>query len=200
MTQAIKAASLVVSREGALALLAEYTKSDSLIKHALAVDAGVRFYARKFGEDETLWGVTALLHDFDYEMYPNPDEGGHPYKGCEILTSLGYPEILINAILGHADYSGVPRESLLAKTLYACDELAGLITASVYVRPDRSIHTLEVSSVKKKMKDKHFAKGVNRDDVIRGAEDMNIPLDEHISNMIVAMRAEAVTLGLNGVS
>ena len=200
MTQAILATPDAISREGALALLHEYTKSESLIKHALAVEAGVRFYAKKFGEDVTLWGVTALLHDFDYEMYPNPDEGGHPYKGCEILKELGYPEILITAILGHADYSGVPRETLLAKTLYACDELAGLITASVYVRPDRSIHTLETSSVKKKMKDKHFAKGVNREDVIRGAEDMNIPLDEHIGNMIVAMRAEAVNLGLNGVS
>lgn len=185
-----------VSRPAALALLNEYTKSESLLKHALSVEAAVRWYARKFGEDEELWGATGLLHDFDYEAYPTPTPEGHPYVGAQILRDNQYPEILIEAILGHAQYTGVERKTLLAKTLFACDELTGLIMASALVRPDKSIQNLELGSIKRKFKDKAFARGVNREEVIQGAQDLSIPLDEHIANVLTAMREIASTLGL----
>jgi predicted hydrolase (HD superfamily) len=186
----------VLSREAAWGLLTEYTKSESLLKHALAVEAAVRGYARKFGEPEAEWGIVALLHDFDYERWPTPED--HPFRGCEILEAQGYPEWLRRAILSHADYSGVPRESLLEKTLFACDELAGFVTAATLVRPSKSLLDLEASSVIKRMKDKAFARGVKRDDLRAGAELLGLPLEEHISNVIVFMREQADALGLRG--
>lgn len=182
-----------MDRSEAWDLLCEYTKSESLRKHALAVEACLRAYARKFGEDEEKWSVVGLIHDFDYEMYPNAP--GHPLKGSEILKERGVPEEIRRAILGHADYTGVPRDTLLAKVLYACDELAGFITACALVRPDR-IRSLEAKSVKKRMKDKAFARSVNREDITRGAEELGVPLDEHIAFSIEAMKAIADQLGL----
>ena len=182
-----------MDRQAAWELLCEYTKSENLRKHALAVEACMRAYARKFGEDEEKWGVVALIHDFDYEMYPNAPD--HPVKGSEILEKRGYSEDVRRAILGHADYTGVPRDTLMAKALFACDELAGFITACSLVRPDR-ITTLEAKSVRKRMKDKAFARSVSRDDIIKGAEELGLPLDEHIAFSIEAMRAVADTLGL----
>ena len=182
-----------MDRQAAWELLCECTKSENLRKHALAVEACMRAYARKFGEDEEKWGVVALIHDFDYEMYPNAPD--HPVKGSEILEKRGYSEDVRRAILGHADYTGVPRDTLMAKALFACDELAGFITACSLVRPDR-ITTLEAKSVRKRMKDKAFARSVSRDDIIKGAEELGLPLDEHIAFSIEAMRAVADTLGL----
>jgi putative nucleotidyltransferase with HDIG domain len=182
-----------LDRPEAWVLLCEYTKNESLRKHALAVEACVRAYARKFGEDEEKWGVVGLIHDFDYEVYPNAPD--HPLKGSEILKERGYPEELRRAILGHADYTGVPRDTMLAKTLFACDELAGFITACSLVRPEK-IASLEAKSVRKRMKDKAFARSVSRSDITRGAEELGITLDEHIAFCIDAMRAIADTLGL----
>ena len=182
-----------MDRQAAWELLCECTKSENLRKHALAVEVCMRAYARKFGEDEEKWGVVALIHDFDYEMYPNAPD--HPVKGSEILKERGYSEDVRHAILGHADYTGVPRDTLMAKALFACDELAGFITACSLVRPDR-ITTLEAKSVRKRMKDKAFARSVSRDDIIKGAEELGLPLDEHIAFSIEAMRAVADTLGL----
>jgi putative nucleotidyltransferase with HDIG domain len=188
---------LIMNRDDAWALLTEYTKSDGLLKHALAVEAAVRGYARKFGEDEEEWGITALLHDFDYERWPTL--GDHPNKGSEILREKGYPDWMIRAILSHAqEITGVSRESLLEKTLFACDELAGFVTAASLVRPSKSVLDLEASSVKKRMKDKAFARGVKREDLIAGAESLGIPLEEHIANVIAFMRARADVLGLRG--
>ena len=186
----------VLSREAAWRLLTEYTKSESLLKHALAVEAAVRGYARKFGEPDVEWGIVALLHDFDYERWPTPEN--HPFRGCEILEAQGYPEWVRRAILSHADYSGVPRESLLEKTLFACDEMAGFVTAATLVRPSKSVLDLEASSVIKRMKDKAFARGVKRDDLRAGAELLGLPLEEHISNVIGFMREQADALGLRG--
>ena len=186
------------SRESAFALLTEYTQSESLIKHALAVEAAMRWYARHLEQPEQLWAVTGLLHDFDYEKFPTPTPEGHPYVGCRILEETGYPEIIRTAILGHAHYTGVARETLLAKGLFACDELSGLVTASVLVRPDKSIHNLTVESVKKKMKDKAFARGVNRDDIRQGAAELGVELETHIGNVISALQAVAADLGLQG--
>ncbi|MCB0328961.1 MAG: hydrolase [Bdellovibrionales bacterium] len=190
------------TRDEALALLHEYTKSDSLIKHALSVEAGMRWYANHFGnsaEDVEVWGITGLLHDFDYEMFPNPvAPDGHPYKGNQILEELGYPEDIRTAIMGHALYTNTPRDSQMAKTLFAVDELSGLITAAVLVRPDKSIHELQVKSVKKKFKDKAFARGCNRDEMKQGAEELEVPMDDHIQNVISAMQAVADELGLAG--
>lgn len=198
------------SREDAWKLLCEYTQSESLRKHALAVEACVRAYARKFGADvgrfgvapdEELWGITALLHDFDYERWPNTEHQpteGHPSEGSKILRERGYPEEVIRAILSHADYCKVPRQSALEHTLFACDELAGFLTACAYVRPSKSILDLEVSSAKKRLKDKAFARGVSREDVVRGAEELGVPLDEHIAFCIAAMRDAADALGLRG--
>src|SRR5437764_3359431 len=175
-----------LSRADAYALMTEYTHSDSLRKHMLAVEASVRGYARQFGEDEEDWGVVALLHDFDYERYPDPEH--HPFKGVEILQQRGYPEWVTRAILSHAEYSGVPRESRLEKTLYACDEMAGFVTAASLIRPSKSVLDLEATSVVKRMKDKAFARAVPRDDLRKGAEELRLPLDEHIGNVIASMR------------
>jgi putative nucleotidyltransferase with HDIG domain len=184
------------TRDRAWALLTEYTKSESLIKHALAVEAAVRGYARRAGADEEFWGVTALLHDFDYERWP--DLTNHPFRGAEILRGAGYPEEMVRAILSHADYSGVPRETPLEKTLYACDEMSGFITAAALVRPSKSVLDLEASSVRKRMKDKAFAKNVKREDLVAGAELLGLPLDEHITNVIESLREAADALGLRG--
>ena len=186
----------VLSRDAAWRLLTEYTKSESLLKHALAVEAAVRGYARKFGEPDVEWGIVALLHDFDYERWPTPEN--HPFRGCEILEAQGYPEWVRRAILSHADYSGVPRESLLEKTLFACDEMAGFVTAATLVRPSKSVLDLEASSVIKRMKDKAFARAVRRDDLRAGAELLGLPLEEHISNVIGFIREQADALGLRG--
>ncbi|HLY59963.1 MAG TPA: HDIG domain-containing protein [Terriglobia bacterium] len=182
-----------MDRPEAWNLLCEYTKSENLRKHALAVEVCVRAYARKLGEDEEKWGVVGLIHDFDYEIYPNAPD--HPLKGSEILKERGYPEELRRAILGHADYTGVPRDTMLAKTLFACDEVAGFITACSLVRPDR-LRSLEAKSVRKRMKDKAFARSVSREDMTKGAEEMGVSLDEHIAFCIEAMRSIAGTLGL----
>ncbi|MGA2427632.1 MAG: HDIG domain-containing metalloprotein [Candidatus Acidiferrum sp.] len=189
------------TRDDAWKLLCEYTQSESLRKHMLAVETCVRAYARKNAADEELWGMTALLHDFDYERWPNPEHAadkGHPAEGAKILRELGYSEEAVRAILSHADYSGVVRQSALEHTLFACDELAGFLTACTYVRPSKSILDLEVDSVKKRMKDKAFARGVSRDDVRKGAEELGIPLEEHVAFCIQAMRENADALGLRG--
>jgi putative nucleotidyltransferase with HDIG domain len=188
--------SFVPTRDDAWRLLTEYTKGESLLKHAMAVEAAVRGYARKFGEDEESWGVVGLLHDFDYERWPSLEE--HPFRGSEILRERGYPEWVIRAILSHADYSGVARESLLEKTLFACDEMAGFVTAASLVRPSKSVLDLEAKSVMKRMKDKAFARGVKREDLVAGAELLGLPLDEHIGNVIAFIREEAEALGLKG--
>lgn len=185
-----------LTRDAAWALLAEWTTSESLRKHALAVEASVRGYARLFGEDEESWGVVALLHDFDYERYQTPAD--HPFRGCEELQRRGYPEWVMRAILSHADYSGITRESRLEKTLYACDEMSGFVTAASLVRPSKSILDLEPASVIKRMKDKAFARNVSRDDLRRGAEELSLPLEEHVGNVIRFMRERADALGLRG--
>lgn len=181
-------------REECLAILKEYAKSESLLKHAYAVETCVKAYAQKFNEDVEYWGNVALLHDFDYEMYPTMEQ--HPFKGSEILAEKGFDETFRQAIMSHADYSGIPRDTLLKKTLFACDELAGFITAVTYVRPSRSIDEVDVKSVKKKLKDKAFARAVNREDITKGAEELGIPLDEHIQFCIEAMKADKTELGL----
>ena len=183
-----------MDRSGTLALLHEYTKSESLRKHALAVETAMRAYAKKFSADEEVWGTTGLIHDFDYEMYPQAPD--HPVKGSEILKTKGYSDEIRTAILGHASYSGVPRESLMAKALFACDELCGFIVACSLVRPNKKIEGLEVSSVKKKLKDKAFARNVNREDIVQGALELGVPLEEHIQFVIDALKANASELGL----
>ena len=186
-----------MDRNEAWGLLCEYTQSESLRKHMLAVEACMRAYARKFGEDENTWGITGLLHDFDYEKYPTPAE--HPFVGNKILEERGYPEDVRRAILSHADYSGVKRETQMEKTLYACDEVSGFITASALVKPNKSLAEVEAKSVRKKMKDKAFARSVNRDDIINGAADLGVDLEEHIAFCIEAMRGIAAELGLAGM-
>src|SRR5271165_5118942 len=183
-------------RESAWCLLTEFTQSESLRKHALAVEACMRAYARKAGADEELWGLVGLLHDFDYEKYPSAED--HPFKGSVILKERGVSEEVRRAILSHANYSGVPRESRLEKTLFACDELAGFITASALVKPNKSLAELDAKSVRKKMKDKAFARSVSRDDIINGAADMGVDLEEHIAFCIEAMKSIAPELGLSG--
>lgn len=189
------------SRDDALALLQEYTASESLRKHMLSVEGAMRAYAAKFGEDEDRWGITGLLHDFDYERFPNeghsPTEQ-HPSEGVRILRANGYPEDILQAILGHAHYTNTPRESRMAKTLFAVDELTGLVTATALVRPSKSVHEVDARSVRKKMKDKAFARGVSREDVINGANELGVDLDEHISFVIGAMQARSADLGLSG--
>jgi predicted hydrolase (HD superfamily) len=187
-----------LSRTDALALMQEYTEGESLRKHMLAVEAAVRGYARLWGEDEDDWGVVALLHDFDYERWP--DLTNHPYRGVEILTAKGYPEWVTRAILSHADYSGVPRESRLEHTLFACDEMSGFVTAAALVRPSRSVMDLEASSVVRRMKDKAFARAVSRDDLRQGAIEIGLPLDQHITNVIRFLREQADALGLAGTA
>jgi putative nucleotidyltransferase with HDIG domain len=187
-----------MDRNQAWATVCEFVKSESLRKHMLAVEACVAAYARKSGEDEQKWAVTALLHDFDWEIHPEAPD--HPMKGEPILAERGVDEEIRRAILSHANYSGVPRVSPLEKTLFACDELAGFLTACSYVKPGRSIHEVEVKSVRKKMKDKAFARNVNRDDIVTGAAEMGVDLDEHIDFCIHAMQAKAEELGLAGVA
>ena len=186
----------MLDREQAWNLLCEYTKSDGLRKHALAVESCVTAYARQLGEDELKWSVTALLHDFDWEIHPTLEE--HPQKGEAILAERGVPDEIRRAILSHANHTGVPRETPLEKTLYACDELAGFITAISYVKPNRSVFEVDVSSVKKKMKDKAFARSVNRQDILDGAQQLGVPLEEHVDFCIKAMQARAEELGLKG--
>jgi putative nucleotidyltransferase with HDIG domain len=189
------------SRSQALALLHEYTASESLRKHMLAVEAAMRAYAEKFGEDPDRWGIAGLMHDFDYERFPNDAHSAteeHPAHGVRVLREHGFPEDVLQAILGHATYTGVARETIMAKTLFAVDELTGLITATALVKPSKSVHEVDARSVRKKMKDKAFARGVNRDDVIRGAEELGVNLDEHIQFVIDAMRRSAESLGLAG--
>lgn len=189
------------SRDETLALMHEYTASDSLRKHMLAVEGAMRAYARKFGEDEERWGTAGLIHDFDYERFPNsahsPTEE-HPSEGVRVLRSRGYSEDILEAILGHAHYTNTPRQSKMAKTLFAVDELTGLITATALVRPTKSVHEVDARSVRKKMKDKAFARGVNRDDVVNGAQELGVDLDEHIAFVIESMQARSADLGLSG--
>ncbi len=184
------------SRDAALTLMTEYTQNDNLRKHMLAVEATVRGYARLWGENEEDWGLVALLHDFDYERWP--DQQNHPFRGVEILKAQGYPDWVTRAILSHAEYSGVPRESRLEHTLFACDEMSGFVTAASLVRPSKSVLDLEAASVIKRMKDKAFARAVSRDDLRRGADEIGLPLDEHITNVITFMREKADVLGLKG--
>src|SRR3954467_14867478 len=186
----------MLDREQAWNLLCEFTKSEGLRKHALAVETCVAAYARKFGADQQVWSLTALLHDFDWEIHPTLEE--HPQKGEAILAERGVPEEIRRAILSHANHTGVPRESPLEKTLYACDELAGFITAISYVKPHRSVHEVDVASVKKKMKDKAFARSVNRQDIVEGAQELGVPLEDHIEFCVKAMQARADELGLRG--
>jgi len=185
-----------MNRESAWSLLCEYTQSESLRKHMLAVETCMRAYARKYGDDEEKWGITGLLHDFDYEKYPTPQE--HPFVGNKILEERGYPQEVRRAILSHADYSGVKRESNMEKALFACDELAGFITATALIKPNKSLAEVDAKSVRKRMKDKAFARSVSRDDIINGAADLGIDLDQHIAFCIDAMKGIAGELGLTG--
>ena len=192
----------IPSRSDALALMHEYTASDSLRKHMLSVEAAMRAYAEHFGEDPERWGLAGLIHDFDYERYPNAEHSPteeHPAWGVRLLREHGWPEDVLQAILGHATYSGVPRETRMARALFAIDELTGLITATALVKPTKSVHDVDAKSVRKKMKDKPFAKGVNRDDVILGTQELGIDLDTHIQFVIDAMRRSADAIGLAGV-
>ena len=186
----------LLSRDRAWALVTEHVQGESLRKHLLGVEAAVRGYARMFGEDEEAWGFVALIHDMDYEKYP--DRENHPYRGVEILKGLGYPEWVTRAVLSHADYSGVTRETKLEHTLFACDEMSGFIVAAALVRPSKSVLDLEAASVKKRMKDKAFARAVPREDLQKGADELGIPLDEHITNVIGFLRERADELGVRG--
>jgi putative nucleotidyltransferase with HDIG domain len=188
----------MINREAAWCLLTEFTQSESLRKHALSVEACMRAYARKLGGDEDLWGLVGLIHDFDYEKYPTPEE--HPYKGNEILQERGYSDEIRRAIMSHAEYSGVTRDTPMEKALFACDELAGFITACTLVKPSKSLAEVEAKSVKKKMKDKAFARSVNRDDITNGAADLGVDLEEHIAFCIDAMKGIAPELGLDGTA
>jgi putative nucleotidyltransferase with HDIG domain len=201
MSTASAPSSELPSRDDALALMHEYTASESLRAHMLSVEAAMRAYAERFGEDPERWGLTGLVHDFDYERFPNNAHSAtdeHPAEGVRILRSHGYPEDMLQAILGHATYCGVARETKMAQTLFAVDELTGLITASALVRPSRSVLDLDGRSVRKKMKDKGFARGVSREDVTQGAAELGVDLDEHIQFVIEAMRPVAESLGLRG--
>jgi predicted hydrolase (HD superfamily) len=186
----------LITRERAWALVTDHVQSESLRKHLLGVEAAVRGYARLWGEDEEAWGFVALIHDFDFEKYP--DRENHPFRGVDILKGLGYPEWVTRAVLSHADYSGVPRESRLEHTLFACDELSGFIVAASLVRPSKSVLDLEASSVIKRMKDKAFARAVPREDLRKGAEELDLPLDQHITNVIGFLRLRADELGIRG--
>ena len=188
-----------MNREDAWKLVNEYTKNQNLVKHMQCVEAAMRFYAQKYGEEEEKWAITGLVHDFDYEQYPNDAQSPteeHPAYGVSILKEQGYPEDVCQAVLAHGDYTGAPRESLLAKALYACDELTGLVVAVALVRPSKKLAEVDVKSVKKKWKDKGFARGVKREDIINGAEALGVPLDDHIQNVITAMQGISEELGL----
>jgi len=184
----------IPTRNEAFELLTEYTENDALIKHALSVEAAMRYYARRFGEDEELWGTVGLLHDFDYDRYPSLED--HPFKGAEILRSRGVDEDFIQAILSHANHTNTPRDNRLKKTLFAVDELCGLVTAVALVRPNKQLAEVEVKSVKKKLKDKSFARNVSRDDIRDGAAELGVELDEHIGHVISALREISNSLGL----
>ncbi len=184
------------TRDEAMALLREYTEAPGLLKHALSVEAALRAHARRLGQDEHAWGLVGLLHDFDYERWP--DAESHPYRGSEILSERGYPEWFRRAVLSHASHTGLSRESDLEKALFACDELCGFLTACTLVHPSKSIHDLKVSSVRKRMKDKAFARGVNRDEIVEGAERLGMDLDSHVAFVLDAMRSVADELGLSG--
>jgi putative nucleotidyltransferase with HDIG domain len=191
----------IPEREAALALMREYTASESLRHHMLSVEAAMRAYAEHYGEDVERWGLAGLMHDFDYERFPNATRSAteeHPSEGVRILRGLGYPEDALDAIMGHAAYTGTPRVSLMSRALFAVDELTGLITATALVKPSRSVHDVEPRSVRKKMKDKAFARGVNREDVIQGAQELGVDLDEHIAFVIAAMQRAAESIGLQG--
>jgi len=195
------ASGYIVNRNEALSLMQEHTQSPSLRQHMLAVEATMRAYAAKYGEDPETWGLVGLLHDFDYEKFPNQEHSpteGHPAWGVNLLRSKGVAEPLLRAVLGHATYSGVPRDTPMAKALFAVDELCGFLVACALVRPSKSFGDLEVSSVKKKLKDKAFARGVNRDEVRQGAEELGVPLEEHIAFCIQALRPVEPSLGLGG--
>jgi putative nucleotidyltransferase with HDIG domain len=185
-----------MNRTEALALVREFVKNENLVRHMLAVEAAMRFYAEKFGENVDTWGITGLLHDYDWEIHPTLDE--HPQAGVALLRQRGVPGVIVRAILSHADHTGVPRQTRLEKALYACDEITGLITAVALVRPSHSLHDLEVSSVKKKWKDRAFAAGANREEIARASEKFGIELWEHVGNVILAMRRIAPELGLDG--
>ena len=183
-----------MTREEALAIVQEYTKNQNLVRHMLAVEAAMRFYARSNGEDEEIWGLTGLLHDFDWEIHPSLQQ--HPQEGAPILRARGVPDVVVRAILSHADHTGVPRQSRMEKALYACDEITGLIVAVALVRPSRSLQDLKVKSVRKKWKDRSFAAGANRQEIARAAQDFGVDLWEHVGNVIEAMRGVAPALGL----
>lgn len=185
-----------MKREEALALVREFVKNENLVRHMLAVEAAMRFYARKLNQDEELWGVTGLLHDFDWEIHPTMEN--HPQAGAPILRQRGVPETIVRAVLSHADHTGVPRQTTMEKALYACDEITGLVTAVALVRPSRSLHDLAASSVKKKWKDRAFAAGANREEIAQSAQDFGVELWEHVENVIQAMRSIAAELGLQG--
>ena len=185
-----------MTRDEALALLHEWTLKDGLRKHAYGVEAAMRAYARRFGEDEAVWGVVGLLHDFDYERYPTLEN--HPFRGAEFLREQGYPDWVVRAVLSHADHTNTSRETRLEHVLFACDEMAGFVTAAALVRPSKSVLDLEASSVVKRMKDKAFARAVSRDDLRKGAEELGLPLPDHIANVIASMRDIAGELGLRG--
>jgi putative nucleotidyltransferase with HDIG domain len=185
-----------MDRKTALDIVREYVKNENLVRHMLAVEAAMRFYAGKFGEDQEIWGITGILHDFDWEIHPTLEE--HPQAGASILRERGVPEEIVRAVLSHADHTGIPRQTHMEKALYACDEITGLITAVALVRPSRSLSDLEASSVKKKWKDRAFAAGANRDEIAKSAQEFNIELWEHVGNVILAMRTIAPELGLAG--
>jgi len=185
-----------MDRNTALDIVCEYVKNENLIRHMLAVEAAMRFYAAKFGDDEETWGITGILHDFDWEIHPTLE--GHPQAGAPILRERGVPEVIVRAVLSHADHTGIPRQTRMEKALYACDEITGLITAVALVRPSRSLLDLEASSVKKKWKDRAFAAGANRDEIAKAAQEFDIELWEHVGNVILAMRTIATKLGLAG--
>jgi putative nucleotidyltransferase with HDIG domain len=187
---------MTIDRETAWCLLTEFTQSESLRKHALSVEACMRAYARKLGGNEELWGVVGLLHDFDYDKYPSLDD--HPYRGNEILKERDYPDEIRRAIMSHAEYTGVSRDTPMEKALFACDELAGFITAVALIKPGKSLAEVDTKSVRKRMKDKAFARKVNRDDIVKGAADLSVDLDEHITFCIEALKAVADKLGLDG--
>ncbi|MBN2550107.1 MAG: HDIG domain-containing protein [Anaerolineales bacterium] len=185
-----------MNRSEALAIVNQYIRNENLVRHMLAVEAAMRFYAEKYGEDIETWGMTGLLHDFDWEIHPTLEQ--HPQAGAPLLAQHNVPAAIIRAVLSHADHTGVPRQSRMEKALYACDEITGLITAVALVRPSRSLYDLEVSSIKKKWKDRSFAAGANRDEITRAAEEFGLPLWEHVENVIQAMRRIAPQLGLSG--
>jgi len=189
------------TRADALALVHEWTASESLRKHMLAVECAMRAYAERFGEEVESWGVAGLIHDFDYERYPNADQAAdseHPAEGVRHLRALGWPDVICEAVLGHAHYTGVPRVTRMAQALFAVDELTGLITACALVKPSRAVADVDVAGIRKKMKDKAFARGVNRDDIIQGAEALGVPLDDHLAIVLAAMQRDADALGLAG--